>query len=378
MAATRGTPSGIDVRSTSTAHQARTTDRRGADDRQDQTFDQQLPDETPASGAERRTDPHFALTGGRAGQQQVRDIRAGNQQHDADGPEQHQHPGPGRRTDQIILKRTHADEPVLVPDRMRLLERRGNLVHLGLRLFHRDAWFQPGDALKIEVEIVRVADALVGRDHIGRPQFGRLRDADGIREAGRHDAEHLVAAAFERDRATEDGGVRVEAPFPEAIAEDDHLMASPDLVLRGEGLAHRRPHPQDIEELRRDLLRLEVLRLRTRLPQGDIPGGDGRHGVEHLLLGGPVHVVLRRDPTRRGRGRRAPLADRDEPVVFVERQAAQHDGVHHREDRRAGADAEDEHDQGDGRERLRGSQAADGGFQIFTHGTFRRLPTLEG
>jgi hypothetical protein len=47
---------------------------------------------------------------------------------------------------------------------------------------------------------------------------------------------------------------------------------------------------------------------------------------------------------------------RDDPIVFVERQAAQHDGVDDRENRRTGADTEREHRQRHGRERWRRAQ----------------------
>ena len=61
------------------------------------------------------------------------------------------------------------------------------------------------------------------------------------------------------------------------------------------------------------------------------------------------------------------LPYRDEAVVLVERQPAQDHGVHHREDRRAGADAERQHEERDRRERLGRLERTEGGFQIVAH-----------
>ena len=50
---------------------------------------QQLPDDASAAGAEDRAQRQLALPGDRPRQQQVRDVRAGDQQHEADRRQQH-------------------------------------------------------------------------------------------------------------------------------------------------------------------------------------------------------------------------------------------------------------------------------------------------
>ncbi len=62
-----------------------------------------------------------------------------------------------------------------------------------------------------------------------------------------------------------------------------------------------------------------------------------------------------------------PLADRDKPVVLVERQPSQHDGVDDGEDGRAGADAEGEHRQGHDGEGSRTGEGAEGGLEVVAH-----------
>jgi hypothetical protein len=236
--------------------------------------------------------------------------------------------------------------------------------------------------MQVEAVVVRIAHALIGRYDVGDPELGGLRGADGIRDVGRHDADHLVAAALQRNGPAERRGIRAEPAPPQPVAQDHHVVATLDLVIGGEGAPHRRAHAQDVEELRGDFLPPEILRFGSGLAQCHVPRGKGRHRLEDLLLRGPVHVVLRRDGSEllrvaggrwRGPGCAA-LAHGHEPVVLIERQAAKHHGVNHGEDRRAGADAQHQHDQCHGGERLRGPQRAEGGFQIIAHGPLNVNP----
>ena len=90
-------------------------------------------------------------------------------------------------------------------------------------------------------------------------------------------------------------------------------------------------------------------------PHGRVTRRVGRrHGLEHLLARGPVHVVLWRGTEQLlrvpcpgaggsiGCGRRVP--DCDQPIVFFKWQAAQDHGIDHGEDRGAGTDAPGEDD----------------------------------
>ena len=68
-----------------------------------QALDQQLPRQAAASGAERRAHGELALSGRAAREQQARDVRARDEQHqhdDAEQNEQRQTAGPGHRIDQ--------------------------------------------------------------------------------------------------------------------------------------------------------------------------------------------------------------------------------------------------------------------------------------
>ena len=71
--------------------------------------------------------------------------------------------------------------------------------------------------------------------------------------------------------------------------------------------------------------------------------------AERLLLGAPIQVILRqRAPAERPL--RIVFEHGDDPIVLVEGEPAQDNGIHHGEDRRAGADPEREHHQRDGGE----------------------------
>ena len=62
-------------------------DSRG--EREQRAFCKQLPDEPPASGAERASNRHLTAARGGAGQQQVGPVGAGDQQHQGDGTPQY-------------------------------------------------------------------------------------------------------------------------------------------------------------------------------------------------------------------------------------------------------------------------------------------------
>ena len=73
--------------------------------RQDQALDEELTHQAARAGAQREPDAHLALSAGRADQHQVRDVGAGNQQHESDGDEQDDQGRP-HTTDQLLAQRT--------------------------------------------------------------------------------------------------------------------------------------------------------------------------------------------------------------------------------------------------------------------------------
>ena len=71
-----------------------------------QALGEQLPGDAARAGAERGMDRELLLPPFRADQEQVRDVRAGDEQHDADRAEQHpQHPADV--ADHVLRERPH-------------------------------------------------------------------------------------------------------------------------------------------------------------------------------------------------------------------------------------------------------------------------------
>ena len=76
--------------SSAPVHQASAEAEQRAGARQHGALDQPLPHDRAAAGAEREADRHFLLPRRAARQQQVRDVGAGDQQHEPDHAHQHQ------------------------------------------------------------------------------------------------------------------------------------------------------------------------------------------------------------------------------------------------------------------------------------------------
>ena len=138
----------------------------------------------------------------------------------------------GRRlTDEVIAQRANADAVILVPFRVRRLQRARDLIHLRLRLLERYPGLQTGDRLQIIAARLRLPRPLIGRHDIRHPRLNRPNPATQVREVRRHDAEYLVGAAFDRNRASEDRRIAAEAPAPQRIAQHDDAVASIDFNL---------------------------------------------------------------------------------------------------------------------------------------------------
>ena len=77
------------------------------------------------------------------------------------------------------------------------------------------------------------------------------------------------------DAASDDRRVAVEAALPEAVAEDDDVMAAERLVVAHEAAAERRADAERVEEAGRHLEALQPLRI-LALDQVGVPPRDRR------------------------------------------------------------------------------------------------------
>src|SRR6185369_11523073 len=95
-------------------------------------------------------------------------------------------------------------------------------------------------------------------------------------ETGRHDAEDGVRLAVHPDVAPDDAGIGAEPPRPEAMAEDDHPLATRLVLARAEDPAALGRDAEDVEERGGDA---GADRPFGRLPLGEVEARelDRRH-----------------------------------------------------------------------------------------------------
>ena len=95
--------------------------------------------------AQRQTQRNFARAQRRARHQQVRQVRASDQQHGDDGRHQHAQRQPHLRTDDPIDVAIDGGAPALLDVGIARGDARRDRAHLGLRLFEGHAGLEPGD-----------------------------------------------------------------------------------------------------------------------------------------------------------------------------------------------------------------------------------------
>ena len=209
-----------------------------------QALDQELRDQSTASGAERRAHRHFAAAQRAARQQQIRQVDARDQQH-------------RRRRRRAARSATCAScppalraaaspPPRAVSARAAPTRAGSTPPSLPLACCERDAGLQPGHA--VHVVPAQNFVSISGRER------GRHPDVDVARrhevELARHHADHLVRRVVQRDRAAHHVGRRAEAPLPQPMADDDDARALRVFVF-GEDPSEQRLHAKDGPEIRR-------------------------------------------------------------------------------------------------------------------------------
>ena len=126
-----------------TPHRHEQTEPR-SDDAENHAFCEQLTDQAAAPGTERRPNGHFRLTRRGPREQQVRDVRACNQQHEPDRAEQHEDCLPDV-TDCGFVQRNGRKVHTIVRVRVLLRELFPDRLHLGFDPLDRDASLRTAD-----------------------------------------------------------------------------------------------------------------------------------------------------------------------------------------------------------------------------------------
>ena len=250
---------------------------------------QQLPDDAEAPRAESGADGDFAVADRGAGEQQVRDVRTGDQQHQRHRAHHHEH-------DQLRLIRQHpvadrADQhgPVAV-HRIRRRQAPGDAVDVRRHLVDRDAGLQAREQLHAAV-VARGLLAVFGERHPETLLFrkGKFR---------RHHADDRVRAAVDADRAPHHAGIAVVARIPDLVAEHHHGLGARTIVLRTEVAAEDRRLSDQLEEVPGDRRAVVALRLGRTVGDRQAAAAERRQRRRGRVLVAQVLVVRVRDAGR--------------------------------------------------------------------------------
>ncbi len=276
-------------------HQLDAVHRRVADDdpqhaaaeREDDILGEELPDQPPPAGAERRAHDHFPLAGHTASESQVGEVGAADQEHEAGGRHQHQqaraHIGPDERA-RVVL---HDHAPTLVRCREVLCDAGANHVHAGLRLSDRHAVLQTGE----RGQPVEVPRHVRGLERQRAPDLGG-RAVEGA--ALGQDADDCVGLSVELHDPVHDAGVGPELTGPQRVTEDGDLVLAELILVGQERAAEGRRDAEDLEIARRHPGAAQLDR-RLAAGHGDVATGLGRHEVEDGVVLLPVEKVQGRD-----------------------------------------------------------------------------------
>ena len=114
--------------------------------RQQNALGQKLPDQAPRTRSERGAYRQFSGPPRRAGQKQIRDVGAGDQQYKAHGGKQHQQKRPNI-SNHIFFQRDEGDARILIDIRIYLAQVRRDAAHVRFRLLQGDSWRQPSHGI---------------------------------------------------------------------------------------------------------------------------------------------------------------------------------------------------------------------------------------
>ncbi|HET7441857.1 MAG TPA: hypothetical protein VFJ47_11200 [Terriglobales bacterium] len=173
---------------------------QAANQGQEDTFCEQLAQDSYASSAQRHAQHEFSAASRGAHEQKIGDVRAHHQQNQADGPEKK----PKLQFDishEFFSQGKHIDTDTLVRVGMLARHALGDAIHLCLSLAECHSGFHPRQApLQVVAFMVRQISRIQSNGH---PKLVRLRSMKvggiGKAKAAIHYADHLVADAVKKN-----------------------------------------------------------------------------------------------------------------------------------------------------------------------------------
>ena len=292
-----------------------------------------------AGRAQGRAHGDLLATAQGAGEEEVADVGAGDEQDEADCRQQHQERG-AHPSHHLFLERDHGAAPARVFLRVLLLQPPRDDLDLALGPGKIRPWSQPGDGLQV---VVLAHGAIGVGEPQGNPDLAGRREPRGHAETFGHDPDDRVRLAIQLQGPAEDVRRGAHLRVPEPVA-DDHHARSRNVLVRAEQPPLRRLRAQDLEEARPHRGAEDgpgAAAAREREGTAAVHG----HVLERRRSALPVVEVGRRqgEDLHAGKGGlRRHVEEAHEPVRLRERERTQEHGVQDAEYRGIGADAESE------------------------------------
>jgi hypothetical protein len=304
-----------------------------------QALDHEQAHEARSAGAEGHAHGDLAPARHAPDQQQVGEIGAGDEEHEAHRTHEDEQGRP-HRTDHLRLER---QQPRAVLGDPVAAQARRERIRLTRRRRQVDPRGQPADGVD-EVQPARGTGFIdeQGHDDVASRSVLEVPGQDGV-EPGRQHADDGERGAAERHGAAQDFGIGGEVRAPQAVADQGDRGGAMALVLGSEAASEHGLHTEHGQEVRRHAQHPEVL---GALPAEDEGAAEPDAEIgEDLATRAPVDVFGIRD---RCRGIvRLQVPEEDQALRLRERQRPHQDRVNDAEHRRRGADAEPEGQHGD-------------------------------
>ena len=357
FADTRNAP-GIDGQQKPYARESENESEDATGNRDHQALGEQLTNDVPASGAERRARSKFPLARGGANQQQIRNVGAGNQEHQTDGAKQYVK-GRTSIADHQLLPQDHAEATVrsqragvcgaiLV----------GGQLQLSVGHGHGDAGLQARDHAEV-VGLVRRSELKLK----GQPEIsGIIRN-----ELAADYAYDLIRLSVELNISADDRAICAESPVPQTVTQYHHVSAMGAIFRGGKSPARDHGRAQNRKIIRADMHALHLL--------GPIVAGEVQSGAAAVVRRNLVKDSCLLPPDvelghvrARERTLIAGVHQMDKRLGVGIREGLEQNCIDDGEDGRIRADPDGNHKNGDHRECW--------GFQQRAHGEANVVPDV--
>ena len=311
---------------------------------------------SPPAGTESQTERELALARRISRQDQIRHVRARDEEHERDHAKKHEQARSYLMADERVHEGNDVDADVGIALRILRGNARGKKVRLGLR----GAKVGPVPEAADDPEIAVVAVRFTHEGQIDLLLLVRRKP-----ESGRKDADNRPRLFVRADRAANGVGASAELFLPRGVAQDCHWRRARHVIAGHERPAGRDRNAEHLEETGRDLDRSHELGP-SSAGQCHSARRERRDGVKAGALQFPRFVIGVGGDVFPIAGLLVRRPDQHEAVGVREGQRAQQHRIHHAEDRRVDANAKAERQDGGHRERWTFPKDAHGKTEVLS------------